>query len=247
MQLRSEGPTSSWPNASFVDHDYDIPEPSGNHFLTNAKVQEWQDIIAVLKTVQEQDVLKLKSDIETNNTVSKCWQKMNAYRNNAICLRCSGNSNTFYDLTLNRYKIDRAMCSDLLDTCHEIWSYMANATWAGDMLQRFKKYQGRGHDTRVSTTSLSKGKLHLLWECQTNVTVCKEDNLKLDEACSLFTLAQINQDIEGSSILFESATSVLNNIREGVTINYNLPDEGNHDKNMGGNARECERICASDG
>lgn len=227
MQKRSTGlPLPHIPPALDLvagDHDYNINDGK----FTAAYATTASEILDVLRDVEEQDVLKLKGDIEKNNTISKCWQQMNNFRNNAVCLRCSGSVNSYYDWTTKEYKVDRQMCHTLLDNCHEIWSYMANATWAGDLLHRFKKYSGKGHDTRVSTTGLSKENLHLLWECQNNVTICKEDNTKLDAACKLFTISQSNQDIEGSSILFESATSVLNNIREGVAINNFIADGGN--------------------
>jgi hypothetical protein len=112
---------------------------------------------------------------------------MNNIRNNALCLRCSAKAYmhyTHYDTPgLHRYRVDRAMCHSLLDNCNQIWSYMANASWAGDFLNRIKKYSGFGFDTRVKTTSLKNAELHSLWECQNNVTLCKSDNQKLDNAC----------------------------------------------------------------
>lgn len=183
---------------------YGLPD----NFFTDAKITEIEEILQIMEGIEEQDVLKLKSDIEANNTVSRCWQRMNYYRNNAICLRCSGSVNTYYDSDTKKYKVNRQMCGDLLSVCYEVWSYIANVTWAGDLLHRFKKYSVEKFDNRVSTTSLSKEILHTLWECQQNVTLCQNDNTKLDAVCSLVKLSQVNQDLEGSTILYNSATSV---------------------------------------
>lgn len=121
--------------------------------------QDYVDEVVVvfnkLKMVREEDFVKLKESIDTNNTLNRCWSVMQSLRNNALCLRCSGNALNYYDVFQQRYTLSDAHCDNLIEKCSQIWSLMANVTWTSDLLYRLKKYSNKRYDTRLTLTTLS--------------------------------------------------------------------------------------------
>jgi hypothetical protein len=96
--------------------------------------QEYVDQVKVvfdeLKMVREEDFVKLKESIDANNTLNRCWSVMQSLRNNALCLRCSGNALNYYnaDPAKKKYTLSDAHCDNLIEKCSQIWSLMANVT-----------------------------------------------------------------------------------------------------------------------
>jgi len=90
------GPTLDYQSFAIGEKKY-----VGMDFQTNPAYRDFSQgyidneinpIFEKLRQVREEDFVKLKENIDSNNTLNRCWNVMNSIRNNALCLRCSGDA-----------------------------------------------------------------------------------------------------------------------------------------------------------
>lgn len=60
-----------------------------------------------------------------NNTLEDCYKSIYNMRANGVCLRCSGDFDSFYDTSHKSIKVDDSTCKQLVGNCTDVFAYNA--------------------------------------------------------------------------------------------------------------------------
>ena len=131
----------------------------------------------------------------------RCTTMQKALRKNGLCYRCSSGADIWFRDDF--YHVRSSTCRPLIEACIEHNLFVARITQAllayRQLVEAFdaKDSSTSGFSGSVTAWALRVEQLDPLAECAANINACLLDDNKLKKACTLFSMAEINPDIEG--------------------------------------------------
>ena len=207
-------------SVQFVGMIEDYIEKNEKKILASKKIEkdELEEFKEILKTYEEgsfnfnykEKILKEKYLI--------CHGYMTNIRKNALCMRCSGVGDKYWNKKEHRYMINNRTCRKILTKCVEVFSYLSEIT---TFYHRLSQLRSAAHGDNIEgelVKGMSKKTIDLIKICALDETLCLNNHDLMDLFCRQITVGERNPDIEGEVATLKDGDRVVNRIVDGLDI-----------------------------
>lgn len=88
------------------------------------QVALWKNVLAKIKETSEK---RKEISAKINAELEGCTKVMGEVRDRALCLRCSGSADKFYNDTNKSYKVKKEFCFGFINKCKNVFAYTTMA------------------------------------------------------------------------------------------------------------------------